>query len=153
MLLLYLITGIDFLAALIGLIKRKSFKNRGLKFFPIFLLIQFLDQTLTGRLFHFGANTHMYNLLMVFDTSCFAYLFYHLLEKPNFKRTVIYLTIAFNAFYLIDSFFLKIMVNILPIQDLLWVLIWLFFPYYVFSIFLILPNQKKTSLVKQIFGL
>jgi hypothetical protein len=107
MFLLYLVSVIDFLASIIGLIRRNSFKNKGLKFFPIFLLIQFLDQFLTSRIFHFGANTWAYNIFMLFDMSCFAYLFYHLLEKSSFKKIVISLLIGFYVFYILDIFFLQ----------------------------------------------
>lgn len=101
---------VELSSSIIGLAKRKNLKNRGLEFFPIFLLVQFfnvLASSLYYRVFHLGANTWMYNLFMVFDMSCFAYLFYHLLEKPKFKKSVIYLTIAFYIFYIIDRFFLQ----------------------------------------------
>ena len=107
MFLLYLVISISFLAALIGFFKRKDFENKGLKFFPIFLIIQLLDQLVTSRLFNFGANTAAYNIFMVFDTACISCLFYHLLEKANFKKVVIYMTIVFIVFYFINRFFIQ----------------------------------------------
>lgn len=98
---------LEFFAGLVGLFKRKHIFNKGLKYFPIFLIIQFLNQFLTSRIFHFGANTWAYNLFMLFDMSCFAYFFYHILEKSSFKRTVVYLLIGFYIFYIVDRFFLQ----------------------------------------------
>jgi len=105
---LFILTSIfDFLGGIIGLTKRKSIKNKGLRFFPIFLLIQFCNQFFTSGIVHFGRNTHMYNIFMVFDMTCFAFLFYHLLEKENFKKVVVILTTVFYVFYLIDRFYLQ----------------------------------------------
>jgi hypothetical protein len=105
---LFILTSIfDFLGGIIGLTKRKSIKNKGLRFFPIFLLIQFSNQFFTSGIVHFGRNTHMYNIFMVFDMTCFAFLFYHLLEKENFKKVVVILTAVFYVFYLIDRFYLQ----------------------------------------------
>ena len=110
MIVLYLAFAIELLSAITGFIKRSTIKNKGLKFFPIFLLIQFLNvlaSSLYLRVFHLGNNQWMYNLFMLFDMACFAYLFYHLLEKTKFKKTVIYLLITFYAFYIVDRFFLQ----------------------------------------------
>jgi hypothetical protein len=110
MILLYLTFIIEFISATAGFVKRKALKNRGLKFFPIFLMIQFfniLASTAYSRVFHLGANTWMYNIFMVFDITCFAFLFYHLLENKKYKKTVIILTTAFYVFYLIDKFHLQ----------------------------------------------
>jgi hypothetical protein len=105
---LFILTSLfDFLGGIIGLTKRKSIKNKGLRFFPIFLLIQFCNQFFTSSIVHFGRNTHMYNIFMVFDMTCFAFLFYHLLEKENFKKVVVILTTVFYVFYLIDRFYLQ----------------------------------------------
>lgn len=110
MILLYLGFLVQLLSALIGIFKRKTIENKGLKFFPIFLLIQFfnvLASSLYVRVFHLGRNLWMYNLYMLFDMACFAYLFYHILEKQKFKKTIIYLLISFYAFYIVDKFFLQ----------------------------------------------
>ena len=110
MILLFLAFTIELLSAITGFIKRSTIKNRGLKFFPIFLLIQFLNtlaSSIYRRAFHLGSNHWMYNLFMLFDMACFAYFFYYILEKPKFKKTVIYLLITFYAFYIVDRFFLQ----------------------------------------------
>jgi hypothetical protein len=107
MFLSYLTFAIEFIAILSGFLKLKSLNNKGLKFFPIFLLIQFFNMLLTSRIVHFGANTGAYNIFMVFDTACISYLFYHLLEKANFKKVVIYMTIVFIIFYFINRFFIQ----------------------------------------------
>lgn len=107
MTLLYFVTALHFLSAIIGLVKRKIIENRGLKFFPIFLSVQAINLLVTSRIFHFGANTWAYNLFMLFDMACFAYFFYHILEKITFKKTVIYLLVTFYVFYMIDRFILQ----------------------------------------------
>lgn len=110
MIVLYLAFAIELLSAITGFIKRSTIKNKGLKFFPIFLLIQFLNvlaSSIYVRVFHLGSNQWMYNLFMLFDMACFGYLFYHILAKSEFKKTVIYLLIAFYAFYIVDRFFLQ----------------------------------------------
>ena len=110
MILLFLAFTIELLSAITGFIKRSTIKNNGLKFFPIFLLIQFLNtlaSSIYRRAFHLGSNHWMYNLFMLFDMACFAYFFYYILEKPKFKKTVIYLLITFYAFYIVDRFFLQ----------------------------------------------
>ncbi|MEO5910676.1 MAG: hypothetical protein ABIP95_07290 [Pelobium sp.] len=101
---------VELFSAIAGFSKRKSVNNRGLKFFPIFLLIQFLNvstSVLYSQVFHLGANTWMYNIFMVLDMSCFAYVFYHILERPHFKKIVVILTAVFYTFYFIDRFFLE----------------------------------------------
>ncbi len=111
MFLVYLAFTIELLSALIGFIKRKTLNNKGIKFFPVFLFFQFLNQlasSLYNRIFHLGNNLWMYNIFMLFDMACFAYLFYHILEKQNFKKAVVILTTAFYAFYLIDRFILQV---------------------------------------------
>ena len=110
MIVLYLVFIINFLSVVAGFNKRKSTKNRGLKFFPIFLLIQFLNALISSlyfRVFHLGNNQWMYNLFMLFDMACFAYFFYYILEKASFKKIVIYLSIAFYIFYIVDRFLLQ----------------------------------------------
>ena len=110
MILLYLGFTIELLSAITGFIKRSTIKNKGLKFFPIFLLIQFfnvLASSIYLRVFHLGSNQWMYNLFMLFDMACFAYFFYYILEKASFKKIVIYLSIAFYIFYIVDRFLLQ----------------------------------------------
>ncbi|OAQ37930.1 hypothetical protein A5893_16290 [Pedobacter psychrophilus] len=107
MFLSYLAFAINFIAVLSGFLRIKIIKNRGLKFFPVFLLIQFLNILFTSKIFHFGNNLWVYNIFMVFDTICISFLFYQLLEKVNFKRTVIYMTILFIIFYFINRFFIQ----------------------------------------------
>lgn len=110
MILLYITFLIELLSAIIGFAIRKTLVNRGLKFFPIFMLIQFfnvLASSIYLKLLGYSNNIWMYKLFMLFDLACFAYLFHQILENIKFKKIVIYLTIGFYIFYFIDRFFIQ----------------------------------------------
>jgi hypothetical protein len=101
---------IEFFSGLIGLLKRQHFLNKGLRYFPIFLIIQFfniLASSLYFRVFHLGPNHWMYNLFMVFDMLSFAYFFYHQFYSKSYKKSTIILTSLFITFYIINLLFIQ----------------------------------------------
>lgn len=101
---------VELLSGLIGLFKRKHILNKGLRYFPIFLIIQFfnlLASSLYFRVFNLGSNHWMYNLFMVFDMLSFAYFFYYQFESKSYKKTTIWITILFAIFYIINLLFIQ----------------------------------------------
>lgn len=101
---------VEFLAALAGFFRRKNLENKGLRYFPIFLIIQFLNilaSSLYFRVFNLGANHWMYNLFMVFDMLSFAYFFYYQFNSKAFKKITIGISAVFIVFYVINLLFIQ----------------------------------------------
>jgi hypothetical protein len=101
---------VEFFAAFTGLFRRKHLENKGLRFFPVFLFIQFLNilaSSLYTRVFQLGFNLWMYNIFMVFDMLCFSYFFYYQFDSPKLKKVTVFISILFVVFYTINLLFIQ----------------------------------------------
>ena len=101
---------VEFFAAFTGLIRRKHLDNKGLRYFPIFLFIQFLNiliSSLYFRVFQLGSNIWMYNLFILFDMLSFSYFFYYQFDSSRLKKLTVWLSIAFVVFYIINLLFIQ----------------------------------------------
>lgn len=99
------------LGAIIGFYRRKILEPPVLKYFPYFLLFQFVYQ-LTATFYSFvltqhASNYFMFNLSMPVNLAYFSLLFYGVIKDPFKRKLVVMGTLLNGGFYVVNLMFIQ----------------------------------------------